>query len=478
MNYKLMRYVIGWLIIFESVFMFFSAMVAVIYEEKAVYSFWLSMGIGLLSGALLVLKKPENKSMHAKEGFVIVSISWIVLSLYGAMPFVLSGNIPNVLNAVFESVSGFTTTGATILNDIESLEKSVLFWRSFTHWIGGMGVLVFIMAILPLAGGNNIYLMKAESTGPDINKLVPRMKTTALILYGMYFGMTLVEMLLLLAAGMNVFEAVTTAFSTAGTGGFAVKNDSLASYSPAIQNIVTIFMILFGVNFNIYYLLLCRKIKNVAKNTELKVYLGILAVASVAVAINICHIYGNFGTAIQQSAFQIASMMSSTGFATTDFNLWPEFSKMVVVLVMMIGACAGSTGGGIKVTRIVILAKSLMKEIQVNVHPRNIKKIKLDGRFIEHEVIRSVNTFMVAYITLFAISALLISLDNFGFTTSFTAVAAMINNTGPGLEAVGPVENFAKLSVLSKCVCIFDMLAGRLELFPLLILLSPTTWKK
>lgn len=478
MNYKLMRYVIGWLIIFESVFMFLSALVAVIYREKAVYSFLISMGIGLLAGALLIVRRPKNKSIHAKEGFVIVSISWVVLSIYGAFPFVLSENIPNVLNAVFESVSGFTTTGATILNEIETLEKSILFWRSFTHWIGGMGVLVFIMAILPLAGGSNIYLMKAESTGPDINKLVPRMKNTALILYGMYFGLTLVEIFLLLVAGMNLYDALTTAFSTAGTGGFAVKNDSLAGYSPAIQNIVTIFMILFGVNFNIYYMILCKKLKNTILNTELKVYLAILAAATLAVAINIYHIYENFGTAIQQSVFQIASIMSSTGFATTDFNLWPEFSKMVLVVVMMIGACAGSTGGGIKVSRIVILGKSLIKELEISVHPRNIKKVKLNGRFIEHEVIRSVNAFMVAYIAVFAISTLLISLDNFDFTSSFTAVAAMINNTGPGLEAVGPVENFAKFSVLSKCVCIFDMLAGRLELFPLLILFASTTWKK
>ena len=478
MNYKLMRYVIGWLIIFESVFMFFSGMVAVIYRERALHAFLVSMLFGLVIGGLFIMKKPKDKSMYAKDGFVIVSVSWLVLSLYGAVPFVLSHNIPDVLNAVFESVSGFTTTGATILGEIESLEKSILFWRSFTHWIGGMGVLVFIMAILPLAGGSNIYLMKAESTGPDVSKLVPRMRNTAVILYSMYFGLTIVEMVLLLLAGMSPYEAVTTAFSTAGTGGFAVKNNSLAGYSPAIQNIVTIFMILFGVNFNVYYLLLCRKVKAALYNTELKVYIAILAISSIVVAINISHIYGSFGIALQQSAFQIASMMSSTGFATTDFNLWPEFSKMVLVLVMMIGACAGSTGGGIKVSRIVILAKSLKKELEVNVHPRNIKKIKLNGRLIEHEVIRSVNTFMVAYIAIYAISVLIISLDNFDFTTSFTAVSAMINNTGPGLAAVGPAENFAKFSILSKCVCIFDMLAGRLELFPLLILLSPTTWKK
>lgn len=446
--------------------------------KKHFFSFVVSIGLGLFSGGLLVLRKPKNKEMYAKEGFVIVSVSWMVLSIFGALPFVLSGSIPNVVNALFESVSGFTTTGATILADIESLEKSVLFWRSFTHWIGGMGVLVFIMAILPLSGGNNIYLMKAESTGPSISKLVPKMKTTALILYGMYFVMTIFEILVLLAADTSLYDAINIAFSTAGTGGFAVKNDSLASYSATVQNIVTVFMILFGVNFNIYYMLLCKKIMNVIKTTEWKVYFGILFAATLLVTINLNGMYGGFKGTMQQAAFQVASVMSSTGFATTDFNLWPEFSKAVLVAVMMIGACAGSTGGGIKVARIIILAKTLIKELDISVHPRNIKKIKLNDRFIEHEVIRSVNVFMVAYIAIYALSMFVISLDNFDFTTNFTAVAAMINNTGPGLAAAGPVENFAKFSVLTKFVFIFDMLAGRLEIFPMLVLFAPSTWRK
>lgn len=478
MNYKLMRYVIGWLIIFESVFMCLPALVAVIYSEDAFFSFMLSIGLGMFFGALMVIKKPENKEMYAKEGFVIVSVSWIVLSVFGALPFVLSGSIPNVVNALFESVSGFTTTGATILGEIESLEKSVLFWRSFTHWIGGMGVLVFIMAVLPLAGGNNIYLLKAESTGPSISKLVPKMKTTALILYGMYFGMTVIEILVLLVVGTPLFDAVNIAFSTAGTGGFAVKNDSLAGYSVVVQNIVTVFMILFGVNFNIYYMILCKKVINAVKATEWKIYFGILFAATLLITLDLNGMYGGFKETMQQAAFQVASIMSSTGFATTDFNLWPEFSKSVLVLVMMIGACAGSTGGGIKVVRIIILVKTLIKELNTSVHPRNIKKIKLNGRFIEHEVIRSVNVFMVAYIAIYAISVLVVSLDNFDFTTNFTAVAAMINNTGPGLGAAGPVENFAKFSVVSKLVFIFNMLAGRLEIFPLLILFAPSTWRK
>lgn len=478
MNFKLIKYIIGWLLVFESVFMLLPALVAVGYQEKAGFSFLISMGLGLLTGGLLIVKKPENKTMYAREGFVIVSISWIILSIFGALPFWLSGSIPSVIDALFESVSGFTTTGATILSSVEDIEKSVLFWRSFTHWIGGMGVLVFIMAILPLAGGNNIYLMRAESTGPSVNKLVPRMKTTASILYGMYFVMTILEIVVLLAVDMPLFDAVNTAFSTAGTGGFGIKNDSLAGYSDAIQNVVTIFMILFGVNFNVYYLILCKKFYDVVRMTELKVYLGILAAAIAAISVNIYGMYGSVAETIEQAAFQVASMMSSTGFSTTDFNLWPEFSKGIIVLVMCVGACAGSTGGGIKVSRIVILFKSLFKELEISVHSRSVKKIKMDGRFVNNEVIQSVNVFMVAYIIIYVVSMLIISLDNFDFTTNFTAVSAMINNTGPGLEAVGPIQNFGKFSVLSKVVCIFDMLAGRLELFPVLILFAPSTWKK
>lgn len=478
MNYKLITYITGWLIVFEALFMGIPAIVAAIYGDEAIFSFLISMGLGLFVGGILVLRKPKDKTMYAREGFVTVSISWIILSIFGALPFVLSGGIPNVVNALFESVSGFTTTGATVLSEIEGLENSVLFWRSFTHWIGGMGVLVFIMAIIPLSGGNNIYLMRAESTGPDVNKLVPKMKNTALILYGMYIVLTIVQILILLACDMPLFDAVNTAFSTAGTGGFGIKNDSLASYSPAIQNVVTVFMILFGVNFNIYYMLLCKKIVDVLKTTELKVYIGILFAAIMAISFNIKDMYGNFGEAARQAAFQVASIMSSTGFYTTDFNQWHGFSKTILVAVMMIGACAGSTGGGIKVSRIVILVKTLIKELETSVRSRSVRKVKVNGRLLDHEVIRAVNVFMVAYIIIYFVSVLLISVENYDFTTNFTAVAAMINNTGPGLEAVGPVESFGKFSVLTKFVCMFDMLAGRLELFPVLILFAPSTWRK
>lgn len=478
MNYKMIRYIIGWLIVFESVFMLFPALVALVCGEKSFFPFLISIGLGLLGGGLLVVKKPKRTTMYAREGFVTVSVSWLVLSVFGAIPFLLTGSIPSVIDALFESVSGFTTTGATILSDVECLEKSVLLWRSFTHWIGGMGVLVFIMAVIPLSGGSNIHLMRAESTGPSVSKLVPKMKQTALLLYGMYITLTVIEMVLLILWKMPVFDAVNTAFSTAGTGGFGIKNDSITSYSPGIQNIVTIFMILFGVNFSVYYMIICKKFWDVFKSTELKAYLGILFAAILAITINIKDMYGDFFVALRHAAFQVASIMSSTGFSTADYNVWHGFSKTVLVTVMMIGACAGSTGGGIKVFRITVLLKTLKKELETSVHSRSVKKIKIDGRILNHEVVRAVNVFMVAYIVLFFCSMLIISMENYDFTTNFTAIAAMINNTGPGLEAVGPTQNFGKFHVLTKCVCILDMLAGRLELFPVLILFTPSTWKK
>lgn len=478
MNYKMIRYIIGWLIVFESVFMLFPALVALVCGENSFFSFLLSIGLGLLGGGLLVVKKPKRTTMYAREGFVTVSVSWLVLSVFGAIPFLLTGSIPSVIDALFESVSGFTTTGATILSDVECLEKSVLLWRSFTHWIGGMGVLVFIMAVIPLSGGSNIHLMRAESTGPSVSKLVPKMKQTALLLYGMYITLTVIEMVLLILWKMPVFDAVNTAFSTAGTGGFGIKNDSITSYSPGIQNIVTIFMILFGVNFSVYYMIICKKFWDVFKSTELKAYLGILFAAILAITFNIKDMYGEFFVALRHAAFQVASIMSSTGFSTADYNVWHGFSKTVLVTVMMIGACAGSTGGGIKVFRITVLLKTLKKELETSVHSRSVKKIKIDGRILNHEVVRAVNVFMVAYIVLFFCSMLIISMENYDFTTNFTAIAAMINNTGPGLEAVGPTQNFGKFNILTKCVCILDMLAGRLELFPVLILFTPSTWKK
>lgn len=478
MNYKIIKYVVGWVLIFEAIFMAPALLAAVIYQEKAGYALLLSMGLCVLAGFLLTRKRIKNKSMYAKEGFVTVALCWITLSAFGALPFVFAGAIPSYADALFEVVSGFTTTGSSILTDVEALPKCLLFWRSFTHWIGGMGVLVFVMAILPLAGGNNMYLMKAESPGPSVGKLVPKVRGTAGLLYGMYIGLSVVQLLLLLLGGMPLFDALCTTFGTAGTGGFGVRNDSMASYSAYLQAVVTVFMILFGVNFNAYYLLLKKRVKPAFRMEEVRAYFGIIAAAILLITINIAEMFPNVRMAFHHAAFQVGTIITTTGFATTDFNLWPSFSKTILVLLMFIGACAGSTGGGIKVSRIVILFKSILKELDYVVHPHNIKKLKMDGRVVEHSVVRSVNVFLASYMMIFAASLLLISLDNFDFTTNFTAVAATMNNIGPGLELVGPTGNFSEFSNFSKLVLTFDMLVGRLELFPLLILFTKNTWTK
>lgn len=478
MNYKIIKYVVGWVLIFEAIFMAPALLAAVIYQEKAGYALLLSMGLCVLAGFLLTRKRIKNKSMYAKEGFVTVALCWITLSAFGALPFVFAGAIPSYADALFEVVSGFTTTGSSILTDVEALPKCLLFWRSFTHWIGGMGVLVFVMAILPLAGGNNMYLMKAESPGPSVGKLVPKVRGTAGLLYGMYIGLSVVQLLLLLLGGMPLFDALCTTFGTAGTGGFGVRNDSMASYSAYLQAVVTVFMILFGVNFNAYYLLLKKRVKPAFRMEEVRAYFGIIAAAILLITINISEMFPNVRMAFHHAAFQVGTIITTTGFATTDFNLWPSFSKTILVLLMFIGACAGSTGGGIKVSRIVILFKSILKELDYVVHPHNIKKLKMDGRVVEHSVVRSVNVFLASYMMIFAASLLLISLDNFDFTTNFTAVAATMNNIGPGLELVGPTGNFSEFSNFSKLVLTFDMLVGRLELFPLLILFTKNTWTK
>lgn len=478
MNGKIIRYVIGWVLIFEAVFMAPALLTAVIYREKEGFDLALVAGLCLIVGGVLTRIKTQNKSMHAREGFVTVALCWIVLSAFGALPFVLSGVIPSYIDALFEIVSGFTTTGSSILTEVESLPKCLLFWRSFTHWIGGMGVLVFVMAVLPLAGGNNMYLMKAESPGPSVGKLVPKVKSTAKLLYGMYVVLSVLQLAFLMFGGMPLFDALTTTFGTAGTGGFGIKNDSLAGYSAYIQGVVTVFMILFGVNFNIYYLIFKGRLKAALQSTELRTYFGIIAVSVVLITANISGMFSSVFEAFRHAAFQVGTIITTTGFATQDFDLWPSFSKTVLVLLMFIGACAGSTGGGIKVSRVIILFKSILKELEVIAHPRSVRKLKMDGHLIEHSVVRSVNVFIAVYIMIFAASVLLISVDNFDMTTNFTAVAATINNIGPGLSIVGPTSNFSMFSNFSKLVLTFDMLVGRLELFPLLILFARRTWRK
>ncbi len=478
MNSKMVKYILGWVLFFEAMFMMPSLVAALIYREQEGFALLATILLCAAAGFLLTRTKVQSKTMYAREGFVTVALCWIVLSVFGALPFVISRRIPSFIDALFEVVSGFTTTGSSILTEVESMPKCLLFWRSFTHWIGGMGVLVLVMAVLPLAGGNNMYLMKAESPGPSVGKLVPKVKRTAALLYGMYIGLSVFQLFFLLIGGMPVFDALTTMFGTAGTGGFGVKNDSMAGYSTYLQAVVTVFMILFGVNFNIYYLLLKKRWKSVLGSVEVRTYIGIILVSIILITINISGMFPSVREALHHASFQVGTIITTTGFATTDFNLWPSFSKTILVLLMFIGACAGSTGGGIKVSRIVILFKSIMKELDVIVHPHNIRKIKMDGRVVEHSVIRSVNVFMVSYILIFAVSMLLISIDNFDFTTNFTAVAATMNNIGPGLEMVGPTSNFSMFSNFSKLVLTFDMLVGRLELFPLLILFSRNTWSR
>lgn len=478
MNYRIITYIVGWVFNLQAIFMVLPILTAVIYGEKDIFAFFAAIIICLGIGLPLTRKKPSNKVFYIKDGCVAVALSWVVLSITGAIPFVLSGSIPHPIDAIFETVSGFTTTGASILAEVESLSKSTLFWRSFTHWIGGMGVLVFLLSLLPLAGGYHMNLMRAESPGPSVSKLVPKVQSTAKILYGIYLGMTVLQIIFLLLGGVPLFDTLCITFGSAGTGGFGIKNDSLGSYSTYCQVVTTIFIILFGVNFSAYYLILTKKFKAAFHIEEIRYYFGIILASIILIAINTRHMFSGFAQAFQQSAFQVGSIITTTGYSTTDFNQWPALSKTILVLLMFIGACAGSTGGGIKVSRIVLLLKAARKEFQLYLHPNAVKKIKIDQKTVSHETLRSTNIFLSVYLIIFCGSVLLISLDNFDLITNFTSVAATLNNIGPGLEIVGPMGNFSSFSYLSKSVLIFDMLAGRLEIFPLLLLFFKNTWKK
>ena len=480
MNFKMIKQTLGYLLMFEAAFLLVPLITAAVYREPAFFAFLITLALSATCGILLVsIGKPKNKLLFARDGFLIVTASWVLISLFGSLPFVFSGAIPNCIDALFETVSGFTTTGASILSEVESLPRSVLMWRSFSHWVGGMGVLVFIIAFLPLSGGQNMHIMKAESPGPSVSKLVPRVKDTAVILYAIYIALTLGEFVLLLIDGNNVFDSANLAFATAGTGGFGIRNDSLASFSSATQIIITVFLVLFSINFNSYYLILKAKFKD-AFNTEVRVFLYIVVSATTIIAFNILGSTGaeNIGDAFRHSALTVASLISTAGFSTLDFNLWPELSKTILVMIMFIGACAGSTGGGIKVSRIILMFKGMTRELSQLTHPKQIKKITLDTRPVDHEVVRSVNAYMICYILVFFTSVFLLSFNGYDFTTNFTAVTATFNNIGPGLSLVGPTQNFGFFSPFSKLVLIFDMLAGRLELFPVIVLFAPSTWKK
>ena len=476
MNYRMIKYTLGWLLMFEAGFFLVPIITAAVYREAEILDFAISMAICAATAGLLLIGKPKNRALYAREGFVIVSLSWIFLSIFGSIPFMLSGAIPSFVDALFETVSGFTTTGASVIASVEDMPRCILMWRSFTHWVGGMGVLVFIMAFLPLSGAQNMHIMKAESPGPSVSKLVPRVRTTALILYVIYFLLTALQFVLLLCGGMNVFEALNTSFATAGTGGFGIKNDSMASFSPYLQIVVTVFMLLFSLNFSCYYLAFKGRFKD-AFNLEIRAFIGVVVIAVTVLTLNVYDMFDSIGEALRNVAFTVASIISTTGFATTDFALWTELAQVILIVLMFVGACAGSTGGGIKMSRFIILFKGMAKEIKTLLHPRRIKKITMDSRPVEHDVVRSVNSFMIFYILIFFSSLIIVALDNHDFLTSFSAVSATMNNVGPGLSLVGPTQNFAFFSTPSKLVFIFDMLAGRLELFPMLLLFTPATWR-
>jgi trk system potassium uptake protein TrkH len=478
MNTSIIRRILGYVLIVEGALLLLPCIVALIYSESVGMYFAYDALICCVVGSLMAIKKPKNTVFYLKEGCVATALSWIILSIFGCLPFYFSGQIPNFIDALFETVSGFTTTGASILSDVEILPKSMLFWRSFTHWIGGMGVLVFILAVVPLSGGSNINILKAESPGPSVGKIVPKMRKTARLLYIIYFAMTVIEIVFLLFGKMPLFDAVTTSFGTAGTGGFGIKNDSIGGYSDYIQWVVTVFMILFGVNFNVYYLLLFKQFKKAFSMEEVKWYFIIILSSIAIIFVNIINLYNSASQALLKAAFQVGSIITTTGYSTADFNLWPGTSKTIIVILMFIGACAGSTGGGIKVSRFVVAAKTVFKEFGSYIHPKSVRKIKIDGKAVEHEVVRSTNVYLITFFMVFVASVIFVSFENNDLLTNFTAVAATINNIGPGLELVGPTENFSIFGAFSKCVLIFDMLAGRLELFPLLILFNPILWKE
>ena len=476
MNFPMIMYILGMVLKYEGIFMLIPFITGLIYKENAGFSFAVVGLTSYVSGYLLTRKKPQNQLYFAREGFACVALSWIVMSIVGAMPFVLNKDIPNFIDALFETTSGFTTTGASILSDIEALNKSSIMWRSFTHWIGGMGVFVFILAVLPMAGGYSMYLMSAESPGPTVGKLLPRLRDTAKILYMIYFVMTLLQIIILLIFKMPFFDALTITFGTAGTGGFGVKNDSMAGYSIPIQTTVTIFMILFGVNFNAYYLLLGKNKGDAFKMEEVRWYFLIIFLSIAIITLNIVKQYSGPVEALRHCAFQVGSIITTTGYSTVDFNLWPQLSRTILVMLMFIGACAGSTGGGIKVSRIIMLFKMVGVEMTKIIYPRSAKFVRMDKNVVDDDTVKTVAAYLITYVLIFGVSMFILAFDNLDMVTNFTGIAATLNNIGPGLELVGPSGNFSVFTPVSKLVLIFDMLAGRLELFPLLLLFSPSIW--
>ena len=478
MNNRMIAYIIGRILLTEAALLVLPLLVTVLYGESPV-PFLIPILLLALCGGAMGWKKPKSTALYARDGLAVVALAWICMSLFGALPFVLSGDIPNYVDAFFETVSGFTTTGSSILTEIEPLSRGGLFWRSFTHWVGGMGVLVFVMAILPMNDGHGMHLMRAEVPGPTVGKLVSRMSDTAKILYSIYLVMTVVEIVLLLAGGMPLYDAAIHAFGTAGTGGFSCRNLSVGAYDSVYFDVVIgVFMLLFGVNFNLYYFLLIRRFRDVFHSEELRTYLLIVAASVLAIAVNISHLYQSFAASLRYAFFQVSSIITTTGYATADFNAWPAFSKAILVILMFVGACAGSTGGGMKVARIVILAKTSVCDMRKMLHPNAVATVRFEGKPIGEKNIRSVHLFLTVYLIVFTVSCLLLSLEEMDLVTTFTAVAACMNNIGPGLEVVGPMGNFAAFSPWAKVLLSFDMLVGRLEIFPMLLLFAPSIWKR
>lgn len=481
MNKRLIVYILGWVMIVEGIAMQVCTVTSLIYREHEGLFFLLTGAVSAGLGTLAVtIKKPKKAVLYQKAGFAATALSWVVLSLVGCMPFWLSGEIPSFADALFETVSGFTTTGATILTDVEGLSHGMLMWRSLMNWLGGMGVIVFLLALIPKLGGQqNIYLMRAESPGPIVGKSVPHMRQYAAILYGIYIGLTLTEFILLICGGMEVFDAVNTSFATAGTGGFGVRNDNIGAYhSYYLQTVIAVFMMLFGVNFSFYILIIARKFKQAFKIEELWWYGGFILASTLIIGFSIIPLYPSVYDAFHNSFFYVSSIITTTGFGIGDVNHWPMIAKAVVLVITFVGAMAGSTGGGFKISRIILLAKETKKEFRLLVHPKTVRAVKLDNKPVDHNTMRSTTVYLIVYMAVFVLSFLLVSIENLDFVTSFTSVAATLNNTGPGLSLVGPVGNYAHMSLLSKCVLMFDMLAGRLELFPVIMLLLPATWKK
>ena len=478
MNRKMVAYFVGSVLRIEAMLMLVPTAVSLIYRENEWIYLFAATALSYVAGYLLSFRKPKNMTFYTREGITSVALGWILMSVFGAIP--LWHGVPHIgfTDALFETISGFTTTGASALTEVESLPKGLLFWRSFTHWVGGMGILVFVLALLPEASGDSIYLMRAESPGPSVGKLVPKVKSTAKILYEIYIAITLIEMVILMFTGMSLYEASVVTFGTVGTGGFSIHNIGCVEYTTVQQIIITVFMVMCGANFNVYFLLVAKKFKEAFRSEEVLSYLGIYAVAVLAVAINIRNVFSSFGEALHHSFFNVASVMTTTGYASADFNTWPNFSRTILLVMMIIGACAGSTAGGIKVSRIVIGFKTIRKELEHLVHPRSVRILKFEGKPIEHAVLRGVNVYFLTYTIIFAVSVLLVALDGKDFTTTVTSVIATFNNIGPGLEMVGPFGNYSQFSAFAKYVLMFDMLAGRLELFPMLLIFMPMTWRR